>query len=203
MVSGTERSDLSNWFQKRARQHTLLMHGQAIPPSPPPPPPPPAPPTPPQLFDLWRRRRRRKKKRRNQRKRTEKKEEKDQRLHSDRAPPSLCAPFWGAEDTQRPRVHVSSGGVPAEMNRSVGGPSLNIPLTWSLIVPPLCRGIRGKLFSASPAPEPESAHPSGSPSEAQDEMTDKKQKKKRSSTRRCFRCFNGSSTRHHHNVIVS
>lgn len=32
MVSGTDRSDLSSWFQKRARQHTLLMHGQAIPP---------------------------------------------------------------------------------------------------------------------------------------------------------------------------
>lgn len=30
MVSGTERSDLSSWLQKRARQHTRLMQGQAM-----------------------------------------------------------------------------------------------------------------------------------------------------------------------------
>lgn len=31
------------------------------------------------------------------------------------------------------------------------GPSLNIPLTWSVVVPPRCRGICGEIFSASPA----------------------------------------------------
>lgn len=64
----------------------------------------------------------------------------------------------------------SASNSPCQQQRSASrdepvcrGPSINIPLTWS-VVPPLCRGICGKLFSASPTGSRASARLTGSKS---------------------------------------